>query len=421
MLPPDYLLVKMESGIVPDASDVDHLLRTRTGEGLYLDYKMGKLLASGADGAEKLRKAVAGFANADGGVLVIGVAGPDVSDSEYPPFTIDGAPLSVGGQTCEEWIASSLQPLTGYLDPQPRPYRVVMGDNKLVILLMVVRSHQLVPVRSARRAPTYYLRFGDGTHPAPEYLVADLVSGRRRRPTFRLKLITSAMGSDGQLDLVHRAVRGGQGYGRDGLRLRLSATVENAGLSWATGVRIGMVYAGAPPRKQPPPEVMNHVACPPIWMANLGHVTSFVEEGIPTHLRNMGGNLAPHSELLFTSEVLVPDPSRWQAAYEVWQADETRARGGKSGQSVPHVPNFVGPDLEVGLQIAAYVTSQEAAPMWFSGELRYSSLDSGRTRSTDLARSTDVIPVECNLYCHDPFRGSSRRAEFDQEGGFDLA
>ena len=173
------------------AEHVDEALRTgrkraEEWETQYVEFKAGDFLANkssdnktGEPGkpykaAAVLRKWVAGFANADGGLLVIGVS--------------EGTKAVTGlGGTCgavrknpSEWAGHALSQLAWQLDPPPR-IEVVDHPDGQVLLIDVGRSRGLVGC-SENGQVIHYVRFGESTLAMPAHLVSDLVTGRRSEP-----------------------------------------------------------------------------------------------------------------------------------------------------------------------------------------------------------------------------------------------
>lgn len=161
---------------------LDQLVKNKVREDLHLDYKHGKLLEN-TDAAQELRRHVSGFANAEGGVLIIGIGEEEDSDNKG---RLSGRPSSVTGcqpprmrkvRDLDSWahdVLAELRPTTVVI-------LVVEHDNGPVLLIAVARSLRLVPC-SEKSSIVHYLRVGDGTHRMDSYLYADLVLGRRQEP-----------------------------------------------------------------------------------------------------------------------------------------------------------------------------------------------------------------------------------------------
>lgn len=161
------------------------LLRTRTAtpegvvafitsnreEGQWHDYKDARLLTE-KDAAAKIRDEYAAFANADGGVLFFGV--------EDGTLDLQNIEQAKGVLTPAAYITRALQPLTPYLTAPPLLVPVSIGPNQLY-LLAAPRNDNLIP-SSTGMSLMYRLRIGESSVPCPEYLVTDLLQGRRNRP-----------------------------------------------------------------------------------------------------------------------------------------------------------------------------------------------------------------------------------------------
>lgn len=172
--------------LYPEAKDLDDFVRIcGDDEGLHHEFKPGAdpSSGSGADPASVLRRYVAGFANSDGGLVLFGYYQKGRAfDGFRPP----------GGGKLVDWVIRALQPLATYLSPPARTFTVLhsgTAPDSEVLLVAVRRAPALVPVIVAGR-PVFYVRMGDSTVEtpsyntigAPDYLIADVLLGRRQRP-----------------------------------------------------------------------------------------------------------------------------------------------------------------------------------------------------------------------------------------------
>lgn len=117
-----------------------------------------------------------------------------------------------------------------------------------MLVIATDRSVGLVPCVDRDRKLVYYLRIHDQTLPAPDYLVSDLMLGRRRYPYLHI--------TDLKLQrLKSRIVL------PDALELDFSLlfTVENESLSWAESVRLGMVRWTKRPANRPTNHLLSYV------------------------------------------------------------------------------------------------------------------------------------------------------------------
>ncbi len=166
---------------------------------------------------------MSGFANSNGGVLIIGVDAPQ------------GIPLSI---TCchshskgnlAEWAGHCLTPIANYFSPQPQ-FHVVHHPKGDVLIGVTPRSFVLVPILKAGGI-AYHFRLHDQTLRAPDYLLADLMLGRRQQPVFDLteyKVVGLERVLNNSSDTLDLAFD---------LRLRL----ENSSIVWADGSRWGII------------------------------------------------------------------------------------------------------------------------------------------------------------------------------------
>jgi len=148
------------------------------GENLYVDFKHGRELDDTKKAAKTVRQYTAGFANADGGLLVIGVSDGEGKATQRQ-FTATTRP---GGRPLHEWARTVLEPLAGSLSPPPRLQTVVV-DGIDVLVIGMGRAPSLVGCLEEGELK-YYLRLADSTLAIPPYLMSDLVLGRRSHPEF---------------------------------------------------------------------------------------------------------------------------------------------------------------------------------------------------------------------------------------------
>ncbi len=173
-------------GHTPNSKDIDSLLPQHPEEGLHLEFKDGKLLnKKKKERNAELRHHVSGFANSEGGLLVIGV---EERREKNKPVHRSVSPCnsgSVGGDLAG-WATRTLgQQIGAHLVPSPRIH-VVQHSEGAVLILAIPRTDRLIPCWS-EGGPTYSFRLGDGTYTMPEYLYADLTLGRRQRAELRPK------------------------------------------------------------------------------------------------------------------------------------------------------------------------------------------------------------------------------------------
>ena len=186
-----------------------------------IDFKDGRLCDDTDEFRDELRKQACGFANAEGGVLVVGVAeGVDANGHGT------GRADSLRGCTrldAHELAARALAVLPG---ARPR-IRSIVVDGHTVLIVAVTRSEILLrfPVKGK---PTSYYRMGESSQPVPPHLEMDLVLGRRQRVGF------SVIGSA-------KVARHRLGTGVDAV---CTLAVQNDSLAWANEIRVGVVAHG---------------------------------------------------------------------------------------------------------------------------------------------------------------------------------
>jgi hypothetical protein len=207
----------------PTPAEIDELLTSHVNEDLWLEYKRGDWLAdTDAKRQRKLRQYVAAFANADGGAILVGVAGAEKPEKPTDKqWAVDGCPQGQS-QPWDEWTSNSLSPLSGYLSRQPRIHSVQHAEGK-VLVVAVRRSNGLVPCIENGR-PVHFMRIGHQTLPLDPSLYADLVLGRRQSPHF-------------DVELLEPTIEPGQ--------LRVHFIVRNESLVWVPDLQIGIIGDGA--------------------------------------------------------------------------------------------------------------------------------------------------------------------------------
>lgn len=228
------------AGAEPTVAMIVDLLCRRVEEDLHLDYKAAEIInadpgapkvGSPKDFKGKVRKHVAGFANGDGGVLVLGVAeyqrvldtpqsGREVSDRSQPRLI---QPLQWSPDEALRRTRDALSQLRLSLHPSPRLHAVAVGDAGCVLVIAVPRAEGTVfCLENEQRV--YYVRLHDSTAFAPAYLLDDMILGRRRRPLFTVDFVRAEVRVDSSVHSVD-----------------LLPKILNTGLVWMDRPRIGMI------------------------------------------------------------------------------------------------------------------------------------------------------------------------------------
>ncbi|SRR5216684_1156350 len=154
--------------------DIDRLIASQV-EDLYLDFKTKRDHSAGLvdeDLQKVLSKAISGFANADGGLIVLGVDAPQGKTPEKKPII----PLAEFDQEVNSYI------------PRATSFGVEGVRTKRIPLRSGPGGFVLIHVPKSDRAPhcsmkdrRYYQRIGDSFLPMEHYQVADTF-GRRHHP-----------------------------------------------------------------------------------------------------------------------------------------------------------------------------------------------------------------------------------------------
>lgn len=207
-------------GLSPD--ELDDLLRCKVEEDLHLEYKHGDVLRKpGQEPHRMIREYVSGFANGAGGVLLVGV--------NEANWQVTGCTAPTGGDIVR-WASSCISPISGFLAPPPRYDTVDYAGGKKVLVVTTGRSPVLVPCYEAPQRPVYFLRMDDKTLAADEYLVADLILGRRQHAYLTIAGVKAWGGG-----------RETEPQGHYDWWFKLGFTIENQGLSRAENVMLGVV------------------------------------------------------------------------------------------------------------------------------------------------------------------------------------
>lgn len=218
------------SGADIEPKHIDALLHRHIAERTRLEYKAGPWLERSTaaarpgdptDPAAKLRKYAGGFANGDGGVLVVGV------DAENATWSVTGCSAPNRRDRLGEWAARALDEIGVLLQPPPR-VEVVAHPRGEILIVGVRRSPHLIPcIESKERV--YYIRVYDSTKHVPPYLVHDLLLGRRQHPRLEARLESL---SAHPIDSTRTA------------GLVALVEVQNTSLVWARNIVCGLVGYG---------------------------------------------------------------------------------------------------------------------------------------------------------------------------------
>jgi Putative DNA-binding domain len=227
-LQPKELLNMLLEGSPLTPERLEQFMREYRDEDQLFDYKDGAITRpqKRKEGRQIIRTWISGFANSDGGVLIVGV-------NENRIREIAACEPRIGKQTLIEWATHCLQDMVGYFSPPPR-FQIIQHDQGPVLTIAVARAPVLVPCVEAGELK-YFLRIGASTVEAPAYLIGDLVLGRRQHPILDLYLYQINYGS---IELMPGAL--GE-RGRTPQDISFSFYIENSSLRTADEVTMGMI------------------------------------------------------------------------------------------------------------------------------------------------------------------------------------
>ena len=185
----------------------------------------------------KVAKYVSGFANAHGGVLVLGIK---EHRAKYPDGTVYLQRLSFDPipearrRSVVDAVRAGLEQLAGQL-PRGARMQVIESEGEregFYVMVGTGRARRLTTCVEDSRL-IYYLRLHDSTTHAPDYLAADLFLGRRQQPISRAVLASASS----------------RRLANSPSDLRPRVTFENAGLAWMEHPRAGFIGSRRPNAK----------------------------------------------------------------------------------------------------------------------------------------------------------------------------
>lgn len=166
-----------------DSSAAIHALIGKT-EDFHLDCKVWP--TDDGDAQRVVAKAVCGFANGDGGVIVIGMiakAGPNKDDPDQIQATQPVADTTLVKTRVQDLIGQLVEP--GITGVRVNEINDSTGTKSGFVTVLVPATEGL-PCRS-RKDWKFYQRISSGTYPMEYFQIADMF-GKRRRPMLELHL-----------------------------------------------------------------------------------------------------------------------------------------------------------------------------------------------------------------------------------------
>lgn len=153
-------------------------------EDLHLECKVWP--AKDDEAQKMIAKAVCGFANADGGVIVIGLKAKAAPDKDQPDTIQSVEPVADTSK-----VKSKIQDLIGQL-VEPGVGGILAlevndpSDSESGFVVVLVPASDGLPCRS-RKDWKFYQRISSGTYPMEYFQIADMF-GRRQRPILDLHI-----------------------------------------------------------------------------------------------------------------------------------------------------------------------------------------------------------------------------------------
>lgn len=216
------LLEQLSSGHQLTIDEIDNLINHKVKEDQFLEFKSGLELEK-KDAAKTIRDYMCGFANSDGGVLIIGIEAPSGI-----PIRVDGCNKHTKGDLAE-WAARCLTEVGSYFSPIPK-FQILNHPNGEVLIGIAQRSLNLIP-QIENKSLIYNLRIHDQTIKAPEYLISDLLLGRKQKPDFDIV--------SGNIGNFLRYVDNENGAMDLGFQLKLKC--ESRNIVWVEDSRWGII------------------------------------------------------------------------------------------------------------------------------------------------------------------------------------
>ncbi|HEY4129401.1 MAG TPA: ATP-binding protein [Gemmatimonadaceae bacterium] len=175
-----------------DATRIAEYIRTQQEEHLLLDFKTASRSdLSGSDDRKNFAKALSGFANSDGGLIVWGVDArklkPDGPDCATAEKEIDNLPLFVS--RLNEFTGSFVRPLVEGVRHRAVP---TVGSSGFAIT--IVPESDTGPHMALGGEGRYYKRSGSSFYPMEHFDIEDMF-GRRRKPRLDVEFTIGSRGS----------------------------------------------------------------------------------------------------------------------------------------------------------------------------------------------------------------------------------
>lgn len=158
---------------------IDRMIADRAAEELYLDFKRSAYAGAGQklhqDDRKNLARAISGFGNSEGGVLIWGVECKDVATDKIP---IDDPKLFVSR------LESAVSGCTVPVHQTVRHWPIVSAGGTTGFAVTLIPKSDVAPHQALEPAsPYYYIRAGSNFLPTPHAVLAGMFG---RRPQARI-------------------------------------------------------------------------------------------------------------------------------------------------------------------------------------------------------------------------------------------
>jgi hypothetical protein len=205
-------------------------------ENLALDFKDGEWLDNPKvpDRAGELRRYVVGLANAEGGVLIIGIGERDDEGKRHEDEAWSIRPVKAFAPKngLGAWVVSTLREgVYPALTPFPRVYEEGANGGKFLVIDVHRADASLVAVRCNNRQ-VFPARFGTSIVDLDEWAVRAILLGERQEPAVALGFRTRG---------TSQVQTGGTNEGTTPWIVERTITILNQGLVWVKGLRWGVV------------------------------------------------------------------------------------------------------------------------------------------------------------------------------------
>ena len=158
---------------------IDRMIADRASEELYLDFKRSADAGAGRklhdNDRRNLARAISGFGNSEGGVLIWGVECKDVATDK---MLLDDPKLFVS------WLEAAVSGCTVPAHPTVRHWPIVSAGGTTGFAVTLIPKSDIAPHQALKPAsPHYYIRAGSDFLPAPHAVIAGMFG---RRPQARI-------------------------------------------------------------------------------------------------------------------------------------------------------------------------------------------------------------------------------------------